>query len=95
MAGETIMSLSYGIDIQPKDDPYIQTSTEGVHPLMAAGVPGAFLVDTLPVLKYVPSWFPGASFKTKARHWKVLARTMIEMPFAASKEFMVCLYSSI
>ncbi|TEB22313.1 cytochrome P450 [Coprinellus micaceus] len=88
MAGETIMSLSYGIDIQPKDDPYIQTSTEGVHPLMAAGVPGAFLVDTLPVLKYVPSWFPGASFKTKARHWKVLARTMIEMPFAASKEFM-------
>ena len=89
MAGETILSFSYGIEIQPKDDPYIKTSTDGVHPLMAAGVPGAFLVDAFPILKYVPAWFPGASFQVKAREWRMLSRRMLDMPYAAAKEAIV------
>lgn len=89
MAGETILSLTYGVEIQPKDDPYIRISTEGAHSLMLASVPGTFLVDALPFLKYVPEWMPGASFKRKAREWRVFARGMLEMPFAASKKILV------
>ena len=89
MAGETIMSIAYGLEVQDKNDPYIKTAEQGVHPLVAAGVPGAFLVDALPFLKYVPEWFPGVGFQKKAKAWKKLARAMIEVPFAAAKENIV------
>ncbi|KAF4616642.1 hypothetical protein D9613_008328 [Agrocybe pediades] len=88
MAGEVIMSITYGINIQPKDDPYINAAEKGVFPVTIAAVPGSFLVDTISVLKYVPEWVPGASFKTKAREWKKLARHMVEAPFAATKKMM-------
>ncbi|RXW15358.1 hypothetical protein EST38_g10494 [Candolleomyces aberdarensis] len=86
MAGETILSIAYGIEIQQKNDPYLETSEAGVLPLVVAGVPGAFLVDSIPLLKYVPAWFPGASFQRKAREWRKLSRTMIEMPYAEAKK---------
>jgi hypothetical protein len=89
MAGETIMSIAYGLEVQANNDPYIKTAEQGVHPLAAAAVPGAFLVDTLPFLKYIPEWFPGADFKRKAKGRKKLARAMIEVPFAAAKKNIV------
>lgn len=89
MSGETIMSIAYGLQVKPANDPYIKTAEQGVHPLVAAAVPGAFLVDVLPFLKYVPEWVPGAGFQKKAREWKKLARAMIEVPFAAAKENIV------
>jgi len=90
MAGETIISIAYGLEVKHDDDPYIRIAEEGVHPLHAAAVPGAFLVDALPCLKYVPEWFPGAGFQKVAKAGKELARTMFEVPFAAAKKNIVC-----
>lgn len=89
MAGATIMSVGYGLNVQEKNDPYITMAERGVHPLVAAAVPGAFLVDTLPVLKKVPEWMPGAGFKKKAREWRVLSQRMVTMPFEAAKSDIV------
>ncbi|EKM82076.1 hypothetical protein AGABI1DRAFT_105435 [Agaricus bisporus var. burnettii JB137-S8] len=88
LAGETIISIAYGLDIKPKDDPYIQTAERGVHPVAAAAVPGAFLVDMLPILKYVPEWMPGAGFQKKAREWGKLALMMVDLPFEAAKKLI-------
>lgn len=46
-----------------------------------ATLPGAWLVDSLPWLKYLPSWFPGTSFKKTARAWKKVNESVAEMPF--------------
>lgn len=89
MAGKTIMSIAYGLDVQDKDDPYIATAEQGIHPLVAAAVPGAFLVDMIPILKYVPDWMPFAGFKRKAKEWRKLALAMIEVPFEAAKRKIV------
>jgi hypothetical protein len=89
MAGETIMSIAYGLDVQPADDPYIEVAEHGVRSVVAAAIPGAFLVDVIPLLKYVPEWFPGAGFQRKAKAWKKHARVMVESPFAAAKENIV------
>ncbi|KXN82772.1 O-methylsterigmatocystin oxidoreductase [Leucoagaricus sp. SymC.cos] len=86
MAGETIISVAYGLDIKPKDDPYIETAERGVHALTVAGVPGAFLVDMIPILKYVPEWMPGAGFQKKAKDWAKLTMTMLNVPFEAARE---------
>jgi hypothetical protein len=89
MVGETIVSVAYGLDVLPKDDPYIETAQRAVRPLLIAVVPGAFLVDAIPVLKYVPEWFPFAGFQRKAKEWRKLAIAMLEVPFEAAKHKMV------
>ncbi|KAG7442660.1 cytochrome P450 [Guyanagaster necrorhizus] len=44
--------------------------------LAAAGNAGSFLVDSFPVLQYLPSWFPGADFKRKAADWNLSVKAM-------------------
>ncbi|KAJ7483464.1 cytochrome P450 [Mycena latifolia] len=88
MAGDIIMSVAYGINVLPQNDLYVALAKDAVHTLVIASVPGRFLVDALPVLKYVPDWFPGAGFKRTARKWRRLARAMIESPFAEAKRRM-------
>jgi len=60
-----------------------------VEGLSASGKPGAFLVDSIPLLKYVPSWMPGAGFKRKAKEWNSWATDMREIPFKAAQSAIV------
>ncbi|KAJ7729932.1 cytochrome P450 [Mycena metata] len=86
MAGMIILSTAYGIDVQPEDDPHIAVSERALHAMACAGNRGTFLVDSLPFLKYVPYFFPGAGFKTKARNWKKIVSLMPQVPFNFVKE---------
>ncbi|KAJ7748918.1 cytochrome P450 [Mycena metata] len=85
MAAETIMSITYGIDVLPKDDPYMSLAEEAIKVGVMAVTPGKFLVDSIPMLKYIPSWFPGAGFKIKAKEWQELGRRAQKIPFAETK----------
>ncbi|KAJ7748917.1 cytochrome P450 [Mycena metata] len=85
MAGETILSITYGIDVLPKDDPYMALAEETVKVGVMAIAPGKFLVDSIPMLKHIPDWFPGAGFKIKAKEWRELGRRSREVPFAETK----------
>lgn len=89
MAGATILSIAFGIQTQEENDPYIEISEEGARSVIIAAVPGAFLVDSIPLLKYVPAWFPGASFRRRARRWHDLARRMLEAPYTEAKRNIV------
>ena len=89
MAGETIISIAYGLDVEPENDPYIQVAEESQNGITAAAIPGAFLVDSMPILKYVPEWMPGAGFQKKARIWREAGQIMIEKSFAAAKDRIV------
>ncbi|KAF8874029.1 cytochrome P450 [Infundibulicybe gibba] len=77
----TIMKITYGIKVKEDNDPYIEVAEQAVGGMAAAGVPGAFLVDFIPILKYVPKWIPGAGFKRKAAHWRNLSFEMAEKPW--------------
>jgi hypothetical protein len=83
------MNISYGIDVQESDDPYISLAEDALHGLNQAAIPGAFWVDLFPILKYVPSWFPGAGFQKQAAQWKEMNTTMTEKPFRYVKEQLV------
>ncbi|TFK36284.1 cytochrome P450 [Crucibulum laeve] len=83
-----IMKLAYGIQIKEKNDPYVETAEEALRGLAEAGIPGRFLVDLLPSLKYVPEWMPGASFKRMAKHWKEVNGKMGGKPWDDVKEKM-------
>lgn len=89
MTGEAIISIAYGLDVQPENDPYIDLAEKANEGPVEAVVPGAFLVDMLSFLKYVPAWVPGAGFQKKAAKWKALGQAMIEIPFEATRQNMV------
>ncbi|KAF9463408.1 cytochrome P450 [Collybia nuda] len=86
MAGEIIMSVTYGIDVLPTGDPYMPVIKEATKSIAIAAVPGAFFVDAIPVLKYIPDWMPFAGFKRKAKGWRKLAMMVADMPFEATKQ---------
>ena len=46
-----------------------------------SAVPGAYLVDAFPLLKYIPSWMPGARFKRVAEMTNVLMDELVKVPF--------------
>ncbi|KAF8210955.1 cytochrome P450 [Mycena galopus ATCC 62051] len=88
VAGNTIMSVAYGINVLPQDDPFIAMAGAAIHTAVDASVPGRFLVNIVPALKYVPEWFPGANFKRKAREWRKMFSDMIDLPFADAKRII-------
>jgi len=81
MAGSLILNVAYGIDVRSAEDPYLKLVEESLEVLDKAAAPGAFLVDTLPILKYVPEWFPGAGFKIKAKEWRKVTMAALVTPF--------------
>jgi hypothetical protein len=89
MAGANIIAIAYGLEAQPENDPIIRMAEAGNRSVTEAGVPGAFLVDSLPILKYVPEWVPGAGFQKRAREWRKLAEEVLEMPFKGAKSRIV------
>ncbi|KAF8875230.1 cytochrome P450 [Infundibulicybe gibba] len=79
MTGSIILSMAYGLNILP-------TANKALSGLTTAAVPGTFLVDSFPILKYVPESFPGAGFKIKAREWGNWAMKMVNVTFDAAEE---------
>ena len=85
----TIMKIGYGIAVQESDDPYISLAEVAFTGASDAAIPGAFWVDMFPILKYVPSWLPGAGFQKKATRVREATNTMAEKPFRFVQEQLV------
>ncbi|KAJ7171662.1 cytochrome P450 [Mycena crocata] len=82
-----VLHITYGYDIKEKgDDPLVDLADEAMLGFADIIRPGAYLVDVLPVLKYVPSWFPGANFKRIAQRYANATNDMADVPLAHVKE---------
>ncbi|KAH6899211.1 cytochrome P450 98A3 [Coprinopsis sp. MPI-PUGE-AT-0042] len=84
--GDIIMHVAYGI----KDEEYIKDLTmladKQVRGITAAVVPGRFLVNTLPLLRYVPSWFPGTGWKETFQELANVNEAITAKPFEEAKQ---------
>ena len=89
LVGSASMSMTYSINVRPYNDPYVKIAEEAVSSIVELLIAGAFLVDIIPILKYVPEWFPGAKFQRKAATMRKYAAKMRDAPFAATEELMV------
>ena len=94
MTGGTTISLAYGLDIQNADDPFVELATRAIASVAQAGAPGAFFVDFIPWLKYIPEWIPGAGFKKTAKDWRKLQEDVREVPYAEAAKKAVCIVMS-
>ncbi|KAJ5154053.1 uncharacterized protein N7500_009492 [Penicillium coprophilum] len=67
------------------EDPLVRLANLAVWRFAEAAVPGAWLVDFIPALKYVPEWMPGANFQRVAKeHLRTITR-FAESPVAFTK----------
>ncbi|KAI9467400.1 cytochrome P450 [Lactarius psammicola] len=69
MAGQVILSIAYGIDVLPENDPYVADAENVLHAFAVSTTKEAMLLDLIPWLIKMPSWFPGARYKRYAREW--------------------------
>lgn len=79
------MDVVYGIKIANMDDPYVSSAEDSLDGIAAAGVPGSFVVDLVPILKHMPGWIPGANFQRYATHVRAVNGDMIYKPWNAVK----------
>ncbi|EJD01826.1 cytochrome P450 [Fomitiporia mediterranea MF3/22] len=85
--GETILMLTYGHKAQEKDDPYIAIAEEGL--AAAAEAEEFYLVDVMPVLRHIPSWFPGAQFKKIIEQGQKASMALYHEPYKVGKAKVV------
>jgi hypothetical protein len=85
--------MTYGINIHPYNDPHVKIVEEAMKAISELLIPGAFLVDIISILKYVPEWFPGAKFQSKAAIMRSHAVKVVNTMFAATEKLMACVSS--
>ncbi|KAF7332878.1 Cytochrome P450 [Mycena venus] len=89
-AGAMILHLTYGYKIKEEgNDPLVDLADKALAEFSEITRPGAFLVDVMPILKYVPSWFPGAGFERLAKMYAKSCDDLADVPLAYVREQMV------
>ncbi|KAI2466346.1 putative cytochrome P450 oxidoreductase OrdA-like protein [Annulohypoxylon bovei var. microspora] len=88
-AGAVILKIAYGYTAEShRDDPLVDMAGDAMDKFGRAAVPGAFVVDILPFLRFVPDWVPGTGFKKLARQWGTELVDVLEKPYAFVKHQM-------
>ncbi|KAF9480959.1 cytochrome P450 [Pholiota conissans] len=76
-----VMSAMYGYKVSPKDDYFTQLAEDAMVVLSVSSYPGASIVNILPFLRYLPSWFPGAGFHRTAKVGLNTVTRMQDVPY--------------
>ncbi|EJD42594.1 cytochrome P450 [Auricularia subglabra TFB-10046 SS5] len=71
--GQIMLAITYGLPVEKHFDEFTRMNEAVAEAFVEANVPGRYLVDSIPILRYVPMWFPGASFKRYAAYISELA----------------------
>ncbi|KAI0800113.1 CyP450 monooxygenase [Fomes fomentarius] len=82
--GATITKIAYGLDVHTPDDEYLSLTQEGNDIFLEAFVPGRYLVESFPILRHIPPWFPGAKFRRQAAEWRETYVRVLNKPFEAA-----------
>ncbi|KAF5387480.1 hypothetical protein D9757_007797 [Collybiopsis confluens] len=76
----------YGHIASDAHDPYIEASSRVMQKFSEAAKPGKWLVDLIPLLKHIPSWFPGANFQSFAAECRTISLDAFQEPYLSIKQ---------
>lgn len=71
------------------DHSYIRLVQDSVIAASVTRIPGAFWVEFIPFLRYLPDWIPGTYSKKHAKHGKLLWERVRDEPFDTVKQNLV------
>ncbi|TBU23431.1 O-methylsterigmatocystin oxidoreductase [Dichomitus squalens] len=70
LIGAIIMRVAYGIDVEEEGNhKYVKIAEDAMDVFNVVFQPGRYLVQTIPSLRHIPSWFPGVKFKRDFARW--------------------------
>ncbi|KAB5589625.1 Cytochrome P450 family oxidoreductase [Ceratobasidium theobromae] len=81
VTGAFIMRLAYG-HMVVENDPLLKIVHES-NAFLAQTLNSYYLVNDFPILKYLPAWFPGASFQQVGKQGRKLREEYLSAPFEA------------
>ncbi|KAJ3509589.1 hypothetical protein NLJ89_g5143 [Agrocybe chaxingu] len=85
-AGAIVLRITYGYEIQEDQDPFLALAHETTEDFSIGSSPGGFLVNILPVLRYIPKWLPGGGYKKTGAIWANTMNEMVNRPYEWVKE---------
>ncbi|OCH86990.1 cytochrome P450 [Obba rivulosa] len=77
-AGRTIIAITYGMPVSEAQEKYIATGERFLEVATKAVIPGNYICDFLPFLKYALSW---VHFQREAREGRALIMEFLTKPF--------------
>ncbi|KAF5380073.1 hypothetical protein D9615_006264 [Tricholomella constricta] len=86
-AAAVIMKITYGYTVT-SDDPFIEVAEEASKISGLATAPGRWLVDYYPIIRFIPSFFPGTGWKRQGEAWRQRLDALSGVPHAWVKEQM-------
>ncbi|KAJ7228990.1 cytochrome P450 [Mycena pura] len=87
-AGAIILRISHGYDVKENNDPFVQLAEQATEQFSLSTAPGGFMVDLIPALRHVPTWFPFTGWRVKANAWAATLNQMVEQPYNFVKHQM-------
>ncbi|CUA73980.1 O-methylsterigmatocystin oxidoreductase [Rhizoctonia solani] len=82
-----VLRFAYSHTVAEDHDPLVELINRSLQSVSIA-LSSTYFVEFLPLLRYIPEWFPGARFKTQAREWAEIRRESIEAPFVVVRNKM-------
>ncbi|KAL4994465.1 cytochrome P450 [Aspergillus recurvatus] len=87
LAAGLILRVLYGYHMDyTRRDPLLHYIEEALKRFLPAMAPEAWLVNSIPLLKHVPTWLPGAGFRRTAQLLKRDLQSLADLPFGFVKQ---------
>ncbi|KAL0945487.1 hypothetical protein HGRIS_000973 [Hohenbuehelia grisea] len=83
-----VIKLAYGVDIESEEDELVKVAENSQFLLNNSGAPGGTFVDLFPILKHLPSWFPGTYYANFARKGSWVIKTMYDLPYSMAERLI-------
>ncbi|KAG1775164.1 cytochrome P450 [Suillus placidus] len=85
--GRIVLSMTYGVPVKSPESMNFIAELEIMSTIIDKGMmPGAYLVDALPWLRYIPSWVPFNNIHAIATEGRKRILRVIELPFEYVKQ---------
>jgi hypothetical protein len=80
-----LMRMAYGLG-EKHNVALIQDAERSFTAFATARTPGKYLVNSFPILRHIPAWFPGAGFRRHFQEVAQMNQRLLHEPFDAAKK---------
>ncbi|KDQ51029.1 hypothetical protein JAAARDRAFT_73848 [Jaapia argillacea MUCL 33604] len=84
--GAIILRVTYGHEVVTDDDDLVKLNEEALAHNLPIIDPTNFIVNFIPILRFLPSWAPGSGFKEYARIARDYLKRTADLPFKEIKD---------
>ncbi|KAB5593510.1 Cytochrome P450 family protein [Ceratobasidium theobromae] len=81
MAGSITVRMVYGYKVDSHNDQLIQTAEKVMEIFSDVTSPGRWMVEVFPLLRFIPTWFPGVTFRKALKAWTPVIHAHENEPF--------------